>query len=142
MIANTLQAEKCSTLNATVNSYNEWDPLEEVIVGSLDNAVFPPNHLSVNATIPQSLSKILMLFGSRRYPKFLIEEASKDLEHFIHILESEGVTECWHRVRRKICCRGDVGCFSYGISSLGNQSIDHRTSSDRHPFVAKNPRCF
>lgn len=41
MIANTLQAEKCSTLNATVNSYNEWDPLEEVIVGSLDNAVFP-----------------------------------------------------------------------------------------------------
>jgi glycine amidinotransferase len=92
MIANNLQAEKCSTLNATVNSYNEWDPLEEVIVGSLDNAMFPPNHLSVNATIPQSLSKILMLFGSRRYPKFLIEEASKDLEHFIHILESEGVT--------------------------------------------------
>ena len=62
MIANNLQAEKCSTLNATVNSYNEWDPLEEVIVGSLDNAMFPPNHLSVNATIPQSLSKILMLF--------------------------------------------------------------------------------
>jgi hypothetical protein len=25
-----------------VNSWNEWDPLEEVIVGRLDGAVVPP----------------------------------------------------------------------------------------------------
>ena len=30
-----------------VNSWNEWDPLEEVIVGRLDGAVVPPYHVSV-----------------------------------------------------------------------------------------------
>jgi len=30
-----------------VNSWNEWDPLEEVIVGRLDGAVVPPFHVSV-----------------------------------------------------------------------------------------------
>ena len=33
-----------------VSSYNEWDPLEEIILGRLDGAVIPSNHISINIT--------------------------------------------------------------------------------------------
>ena len=32
-----------STLSAVVNSWNEWDPLEEVVVGSADGSCFEPS---------------------------------------------------------------------------------------------------
>ena len=30
-----------------VNSHNEWDPLEEAIVGVVDGATFPPYHITL-----------------------------------------------------------------------------------------------
>jgi glycine amidinotransferase len=44
------------TFNAAcpVNSSNEWDPLEEVIVGWLDGAVVPPFHMTVTYNRPHS----------------------------------------------------------------------------------------
>jgi glycine amidinotransferase len=35
-----------------VNSHNEWDPLEEVIVGRLEGAVIPSDHPVVTCNIP------------------------------------------------------------------------------------------
>ena len=35
-----------------VSSYNEWDPLEEVIVGIVDGATVPPSHIALKATLP------------------------------------------------------------------------------------------
>ena len=35
-----------------VNSYNEWDPLEEIIVGRLENAMFPEFDLINQYTFP------------------------------------------------------------------------------------------
>jgi glycine amidinotransferase len=35
-----------------VNSHNEWDPLEEVIIGSLDGAMFPQWNTINKATVP------------------------------------------------------------------------------------------
>ncbi len=35
-----------------VNSHNEWDPLEEVIIGSLDGAMFPAWNVINEATVP------------------------------------------------------------------------------------------
>ncbi len=35
-----------------VNSHNEWDPLEEVIVGNLDNAMFPDWKTINEVTVP------------------------------------------------------------------------------------------
>ncbi|KOX44007.1 hypothetical protein ADL19_26475, partial [Streptomyces purpurogeneiscleroticus] len=32
--------------HAPVTAWNEWDPLEEVIVGSLDGATIPTHHLA------------------------------------------------------------------------------------------------
>ncbi len=76
----------------TVNSYNEWDPLEEVIVGRLENAVQPPYHISLLGGIPQKLYKWLFILGGTKVSnRFSIQPARKELDEFIHILEAEGV---------------------------------------------------
>jgi glycine amidinotransferase len=74
-----------------VNSYNEWDPLEEVIVGRLEGATIPSNHVSVTFSISPTVTRIYRLFAGRRYPRMLIKAAQKELDEFIHILTSEGV---------------------------------------------------
>jgi hypothetical protein len=74
-----------------VSSYNEWDPLEEVVVGRLEGATIPPNHIAVTFSIPARVTKIYRLFAGRRYPRVLIRAAQKELDEFIDILESEGV---------------------------------------------------
>ena len=38
-----------------VNSHNEWDPLEEVIVGRLEGATMPSDHPVVTCNIPTGL---------------------------------------------------------------------------------------
>jgi hypothetical protein len=43
-----------------VNSHNEWDPLEEVIIGTLDGAMFPEWN-TINVVI---LKLVLRLFQS------------------------------------------------------------------------------
>jgi len=79
-----------------VNSHNEWDPLEEVIIGSLDGAMFPAWNVINDATAPPpddwaSIEKKVGGAGVA-YPPELVEAAQKDLAEFIHILEAEGVT--------------------------------------------------
>ena len=76
----------------TVNSWNEWDPLEEVIVGRLDGAVIPPYHVTVTYNIPSFTAKLHRLVAGRRYPRWMIKLAQKELDGFIRILEDEGVT--------------------------------------------------
>jgi glycine amidinotransferase len=75
-----------------VCSYNEWDPLEEVVVGRLEGAMIPSKHLTVSFNIPQRLAMIYKLVAGLPYPKFVVRPAQRDLDEFIHILEAEGVT--------------------------------------------------
>lgn len=74
-----------------VNSCNEWDPLEEIIVGRLEGATIPSHHITVTYTIPAKTAKLYRIFAGRRYPEFLVKRAQKELDEFIHILESEGI---------------------------------------------------
>lgn len=74
-----------------VNSYNEWDPLEEVIVGILDGATVPEWHVQLKATMPKKFWDFYKQNGGKPFPKEQIEAGKKDLEEFVHILESEGV---------------------------------------------------
>ena len=78
-----------------VGSYNEWDPLEEVIVGRLEGATIPPNHPVVTFNVPHPVGRIYSLVGGFRYPKLMTAPAQRELDAFIHVLEAEGV-----RVRR------------------------------------------
>jgi len=74
-----------------VNSHNEWDPLEEIIVGRLEGATIPSNHVSVTFNVPPFTAKLYRLTAGRRFPGWMIKRAQKELDEFIHILEAEGV---------------------------------------------------
>ena len=79
------------SLSGPVNSFNEWDPLEEVIVGRLDGAVIPANHISINISVPRHVIPLFALFSGMRYPGFLLRNAQRDLDGLIALLQSEGV---------------------------------------------------
>jgi len=76
-----------------VNTHNEWDPLEEIIVGVVDGAMIPPWDLIMEAILHRKeLWEFYREFGGTPWPKELIDAARKDLDEFVHILEAEGVT--------------------------------------------------
>jgi len=75
-----------------VQTYNEWDPLEEVIVGRLDGAVVPSNHISINISVPKRVIPLFALFSGVRYPGFLVKPAQRELDYFISVLQAEGIT--------------------------------------------------
>jgi hypothetical protein len=109
------------TAPCPVNSYNEWDPLEEIVVGRLEGATIPSNHISVTFDVPQKLARLYRFVGGRRYPKLLIEPEQRELDAFIRILEAEGVT-----VRRP-----DVVDFSRPFSTPDWRSKGFCTSCPR-----------
>jgi len=71
-------------------SCNEWDPLEEVIVGNPLRARFPTADLSTRlAEFPdRSLEDIPQ--GS--FPQQIIDETEEDLDAFVAVLKEAGVT--------------------------------------------------
>ena len=74
-----------------VSSFNEWDPLEEVIVGIVDGATVPPSHIALKATLPDDQLAFFRKEAGKPFPAERITAAKKDLEEFVHILEAEGV---------------------------------------------------
>lgn len=45
-------------LVSPVNSHNEWDPLEEVVVGRLEGATIPTNHPVVACNVPRWTARL------------------------------------------------------------------------------------
>jgi glycine amidinotransferase len=80
-----------------VNSHNEWDLLEEVIVGIVDGASFPPWHDSLKAPLPHDQHQAFRKHAGKPFPPEKIAAAKKELEEFVRILEAEGV-----KVRRPV----------------------------------------
>jgi amino acid adenylation domain-containing protein len=85
------------THSSPVCSYNEWDPLEEVIVGIVDGAMVPSWHTIHRATVLPGQEKQMDSLAKRTekqplpYPEWLVQAATKCVDEFVHILESEGV---------------------------------------------------
>ena len=78
--------------NGPVLSYNEWDPLEEVIVGRLEGATVPSVHVTVTYNLPPLIARLYRLAAGHRYPKWLVNKAQGELDGFIDILKGEGIT--------------------------------------------------
>lgn len=75
-----------------VNTYNEWDPLEEVIVGIVDGAMIPPWDVIMEATLhDKELWDFFKKHGGMPWPEDMLDAARRDLAEFVHILEAEGV---------------------------------------------------
>jgi N-dimethylarginine dimethylaminohydrolase len=71
-------------------SCNEWDQLEEVIVGNPLQARFPPPDLSTQ--VAEFPDRPLSEIPRGPFPQKVIEEAEEDLNEFTQILEKLGVT--------------------------------------------------
>lgn len=84
-------AHGAGVLASPVNSHNEWDPLEEVIVGHLDNATIPTNHVTVTFNLPPSVAHLYRLAAGFKYPKWMRRLAEKELDGFVRVLEREGI---------------------------------------------------
>jgi glycine amidinotransferase len=73
-----------------VNSFNEWDPLEEIIVGVLEGACYSPWSLLDEACVPEEYVEEIASFhkdlgGLPRYDN-QIKMVQSELNEFIHIL--------------------------------------------------------
>ena len=78
-----------------VRSFNEWDPLEEVIVGVVDGAAVPEWHVTLRATMPAEQEPFFRELAGRPFPRDMVDAARRDLDGLAALLEREGV-----RVRR------------------------------------------
>jgi glycine amidinotransferase len=78
-------------VQTVVNSYNEWDPLEEVIVGVIDGACVPPWHIALKATMPDEHFDFFRKSGGMPFPREEVAAANRDLDEFVRILEAEGI---------------------------------------------------
>lgn len=72
-----------------IESWNEWDPLETVIVGSATGARIPRDDISLRAINYADDPKQTLKVGP--YPKQVIDEANEDLEQLCTALKSFGV---------------------------------------------------
>jgi glycine amidinotransferase len=82
-------------IDCIVNSHNEWDPLEEVIVGIIDGACILPWEKQFIAWAPPENLKVMQAqcraYGGKPVPRTIVERAQKDLNEFVHVLEAEGI---------------------------------------------------
>uniref|UniRef100_H3CVS6 Glycine amidinotransferase n=1 Tax=Tetraodon nigroviridis TaxID=99883 RepID=H3CVS6_TETNG len=75
-----------------VCSYNEWDPLEEVIVGCAENAHVPPLTVEVKAVTYQKYWPFYQKYGGQSFPADHLKKAVAEIEEMCNILRHEGVT--------------------------------------------------
>jgi len=74
-----------------VFSCNEWDPLEEVILGTALDAQVPKPDKNLHCISYANLDDISQI-PTGPYPKRVIEEAEEDLENIAQVLRQLGVT--------------------------------------------------
>ncbi len=75
-----------------VLSYNEWDPLEEVIVGRMDGAAIPEWHVALEATMPEESESMFRTQSGKPFPQESYELAKMELDEFALVLQRLGIT--------------------------------------------------
>lgn len=73
-------------------SCNEWDPLEEVIVGTVENAIVPVWNPALAATTPGHAKWFFEKYGGQPFPDEMIEKATEELDNLVTVLTDLGVT--------------------------------------------------
>jgi glycine amidinotransferase len=86
-----LAPDPAAASQPAVCAYNEWDPLEEVIVGTVEGACIPSWDVSLEATLPEAWWDLYRTRGGTPFPPEQIAAAERDLTGLVHILEGEGV---------------------------------------------------
>lgn len=79
-----------------IDSWNEWDPLKEVVVGSATNANWPSDDPVFSKESEKTLWKLTPV-PSGPVPQWIVDEANEDLNELCSVLTQAGVTV--HRPR-------------------------------------------
>ncbi len=119
-MTNFIELEKCAptTLNISsplVCSHNEWDLLEEVIVGIVDDACFPPWHFALQPVLPDHHHLTFQKNAGTPFPIERIQAANQELDEFVHVLEAEGVKVRRPERRNQLESFGAPGWQSTGL---------------------------
>ena len=88
----TKSETKSAMQKSPVLSHNEWDPLEEVIVGVVEGATVPPWDAITQATMPDHAAWFFKKHGGKRFPKKMIEKASQELDGLAKLFVELGIT--------------------------------------------------
>jgi glycine amidinotransferase len=89
---NALIAFKGIKMNLeNIQSYNEWDPLEEVIVGRAEGAIIPSWDEIDRACYGEDMTSLAFKNQGQPFPSELLEKAKIEVEGFVDILIGEGV---------------------------------------------------
>ena len=116
---------------SVVWSCNEWDPLEEVILGNPLRARFPTPDVSTR--LAEFPDRALQQIPQGPFPQKIIEETEEDLDAFTAVLEEHGVTvrrpETWpHEARFSSIHWESEGYYNYCprdvLLVIGDQIIE------------------
>jgi glycine amidinotransferase len=88
----TVERAEIATTDSPVMSYNEWDPLEEVVVGVMDGAAVPDWDIAVQATMPNRNREFFQLNAGGPFPEEFTRAASNELDGFASVLTDLGIS--------------------------------------------------
>ena len=75
-----------------VNSNNDWDPLEEIIVGTAENALMPPLDISTHSfAFAGNTWEQIKHLDCLRHEQWIIDESYEDIEKLCDTLKGLGV---------------------------------------------------
>ncbi|RJQ80610.1 amidinotransferase [Amycolatopsis panacis] len=74
-----------------VSTYTEWDPLEEVIVGTMRGAAVPQWDVAVESCVPASARELFTRSAGQPWPRAHAEAAEAELDAFAGFLTSRGI---------------------------------------------------
>lgn len=78
----TFQSERSrphAPQSSPVQVYTEWDPLEEVIVGIIDDIRIPDWDPNMNAVIPKHARDYFRTHAGQRFPESLVNKAKQEV---------------------------------------------------------------
>lgn len=78
-----------------INVHNEWDPVEEIIVGIVEDAHLPTNDITFNLSVDRQAALPGHTFSELKLGPIaqrVIEETAEDLAELVTVLEAEGIT--------------------------------------------------
>ncbi|WP_449431389.1 amidinotransferase [Pseudomonas putida] len=75
-----------------VNSYNEWDPLEEVVVGVMQGASVPQWDIALEATMPEESKVFFQREVGNHLPQEQYHAACAELDGLAEVLTARGIT--------------------------------------------------
>lgn len=106
---------------SVVNSFNEWDPLEEIIVGRIEGAVVPKLTREFKTFAKPEYWPFFEKYGGKPYPKDLLRQGIRALNNLQKVLEDNGV----------IVRRPDIIDFSKEYKSLDFESSGFNSGNAR-----------